>query len=114
MASVFVYGSMIWGMFPTDPKISWEGHFSGFMIGVVLAFYFRKKGPKPTTKRISDENVFNEWKYGEDYWKPCSFGEFFEAMSFSINKGKRKHGNVYDSLRETLRQSKEEENEESS
>ncbi|MFL2581532.1 MAG: rhomboid family intramembrane serine protease [Flavobacteriales bacterium] len=58
MASVFVYGSMIWGMFPTDPKISWEGHFSGFMIGVVLAFYFRKKGPKPTTKRISDENVF--------------------------------------------------------
>jgi len=69
MATVFVYGSMIWGMFPTDPKISWEGHFSGFMIGVVLALYFRKKGPKPTITQISDENFINEWKYGEDYWK---------------------------------------------
>ena len=69
MATVFVYGSMIWGMFPTNPKISWEGHFSGFMIGVVLALYFRKKGPKPTITQISDENFINEWKYGEDYWK---------------------------------------------
>ena len=69
MVTVFVYGSMIWGMFPTDPKISWEGHFSGFMIGVVLALYFRKKGPRPTITQVSDENFINEWKYGEDYWK---------------------------------------------
>ncbi|MBI35627.1 MAG: rhomboid family intramembrane serine protease [Flavobacteriales bacterium] len=69
LATVFVYGSMIWGMFPTNPKISWEGHFSGFMIGVVLAVYFRKKGPKPSISEVSDENFINEWKYGKDYWK---------------------------------------------
>lgn len=69
MATIFLYGSMIWGIFPRDPKVSWEGHLSGFMIGVVLAFYFRKKGPKPTTTNISDDNFINEWKYGEDYWK---------------------------------------------
>jgi hypothetical protein len=39
------------------------------MIGVVLAFYFRKEGPKQTITKVSDENSFNEWKYGEDYWK---------------------------------------------
>lgn len=69
MATVFLYGSMIWGMFPRDPKVSWEGHLAGFMIGVILAFYFRKRGPKPTITKVSDDNSFNEWKYGEDYWK---------------------------------------------
>ena len=69
MATVFLYGSMIWGMFPNNPKVSWEGHLSGFLIGVVLAFYFRKRGPAPTITKISDNNFINEWKYGEDYWK---------------------------------------------
>lgn len=69
MATVFLYGSMVWGMFPTDPKVSWEGHLSGFLIGTVLAIYFRKKGPQPTITPISDENFINEWKYGTDYWK---------------------------------------------
>ena len=26
---VFLYGGMIWGMMPIDPKISWEGHLWG-------------------------------------------------------------------------------------
>lgn len=43
---VFVYGSMIWGIFPQEAKVSWEGHLSGLFIGVVLAIYFRKQGPK--------------------------------------------------------------------
>lgn len=37
----FFYGSMIWGVLPGDPKISWEGHLSGAIIGVVLAVYYR-------------------------------------------------------------------------
>ena len=69
MTTVFLYGSMVWGMFPTDPKVSWEGHLSGFLMGIVLAFYFRKRGPKPTITPISDENFINEWRYGIDYWK---------------------------------------------
>ncbi|MGV3632628.1 MAG: rhomboid family intramembrane serine protease [Bacteroidota bacterium] len=43
----FIYGSMIWGIFPTQERISWEGHLSGLMIGVLLAFIYRKKGPQP-------------------------------------------------------------------
>lgn len=69
LLTIMIYGSMIWGMFPTDPKVSWEGHLSGFAIGVVLAVYFRKRGPKPTVTKVSDENFINEWRYGEDYWK---------------------------------------------
>jgi membrane associated rhomboid family serine protease len=43
---VFVYGSMIWGIFPMEEKISWEGHLFGMLTGVVLAFVYRKQGPR--------------------------------------------------------------------
>lgn len=43
----FMYGSMIWGIFPTDSHVSWEGHLSGLVTGVILAFTYRKRGPQP-------------------------------------------------------------------
>lgn len=43
---VVLYGSMVWGIFPQETNISWEGHLSGLFIGVVLAVYYRKKGPQ--------------------------------------------------------------------
>lgn len=42
----FLYGSLIWGIFPTEPGISWQGHFLGLTVGVILAIIFRKKGPQ--------------------------------------------------------------------
>jgi membrane associated rhomboid family serine protease len=42
------YGSLIWYIFPIDPTISWEGHLSGLLTGVVLAFVFKNKGPQRT------------------------------------------------------------------
>jgi membrane associated rhomboid family serine protease len=39
---VFLYGGLIWGIFPIDPEISWEGHLWGAVSGVVLAIYYRK------------------------------------------------------------------------
>lgn len=45
LAVIFVYGSMIWGIFPMEPSISWEGHFGGFVVGVCLAVAYRNHGP---------------------------------------------------------------------
>ena len=39
---VFLYGGMVWGMFPINPDISWEGHLWGAISGVALALYYRK------------------------------------------------------------------------
>lgn len=39
---VFLYGGMVWGMFPINPDISWEGHLWGAVSGVVLAWHYRK------------------------------------------------------------------------
>lgn len=43
---VFLYGSLIWGVFPTQPRVSWQGHLSGLIVGVMLAFIYRKQGPQ--------------------------------------------------------------------
>lgn len=38
---VFLYGGMLWYLFPIDPKISWEGHVSGFAVGILLAYVIK-------------------------------------------------------------------------
>lgn len=40
---IFIYGSMIWYVFPIDKSISWEGHLSGLISGVVLSFLFKNE-----------------------------------------------------------------------
>lgn len=54
---VFLYGGMLWYVFPVNPEISWEGHLSGFFVGIVFAFLF-KENPI--------ENKKYEWEK-EDY-----------------------------------------------
>jgi len=38
---VFLYGSLIWGIFPNKPEISWEAHLGGAMWGFIFSFLFR-------------------------------------------------------------------------
>jgi membrane associated rhomboid family serine protease len=44
---IFLYGSMVWGIFPFDPHVSWEGHLYGALTGLILAVTLRKEGPQP-------------------------------------------------------------------
>lgn len=44
---VFLYGSMVWGIFPgIYQNVSWESHMLGFFSGVVLSVCFRNEGPQ--------------------------------------------------------------------
>jgi len=43
---IFLYGSMVWGILPTKQPISWEGHLSGFVAGIIVALFYKNEGPK--------------------------------------------------------------------
>ena len=51
----FLYGSMIWGVFPTAPNMSWELHASGALIGLLLAVRYRG-WDQPPMKRYEWED----------------------------------------------------------
>lgn len=40
----FLYGGMIWYVFPIVEGMSWEGHLSGFLSGILLAYHYKDKG----------------------------------------------------------------------
>jgi membrane associated rhomboid family serine protease len=46
---VFLYGSMIWYVFPVKEGMSWEGHLGGLITGLLFAIIFRKAIAKPET-----------------------------------------------------------------
>jgi len=61
---VFIYGSMVWYLLPfgINDSISWEGHLSGGLVGIVLSIIYRKKGPQKPEK-IWEEEEENEEEY---------------------------------------------------
>jgi membrane associated rhomboid family serine protease len=53
MVVFFLYGGMVWGVFPGDPQVSYESHLSGAILGVALALLLRRLDPPPPAKRYS-------------------------------------------------------------
>ncbi|MDX2920091.1 rhomboid family intramembrane serine protease [Streptomyces sp. NE06-03C] len=48
-----VYGSLLWGVLPTQSGVSWQGHLFGLIGGVAAAFLFRR----PSARRGPDSLV---------------------------------------------------------
>jgi membrane associated rhomboid family serine protease len=81
---VFYYGSLVWYLLPIDRKISWEGHLSGFVVGALVAFFMRKKGPQRKKYRFEmepelpdDENAY--WKIPSDSTKTAEDSSKIQA-----------------------------------
>lgn len=55
MIVFFLYGSMIWGIFPIQPDVSFESHFFGAVIGVALAMLLKNHDPAPPSRKYSWE-----------------------------------------------------------
>lgn len=61
---VFIYGSMVWGIFPNIYKdVSWESHMLGFISGIILAVVYRNEGPRqPDIEWLDEEEEDEEVK----------------------------------------------------
>lgn len=58
----FLYGSMIWGVLPIRPNMSWELHLSGAILGVALAIVFRRWDVTPVKRYAwEDDDSVPEW-----------------------------------------------------
>ena len=58
----FLYGGLIWNMFPffANESTSWEGHLSGAIAGTIAAVIFRKHGPQKPEYPEEDDDENNK------------------------------------------------------
>lgn len=70
---IFLYGYMVWGIFPLEKQISWDGHLAGLISGFALALVYRKKGPAPDKYELlereeEEEDEYDKLPEEEKYW----------------------------------------------
>ncbi|KIA84551.1 membrane protein [Kaistella solincola] len=78
MVVALYYGSLIWGVLPEElfshleepSRISWQSHLSGAVVGIIMAFVFRKNGERklkfiwefPNYYSEKDDKLWQEYK----------------------------------------------------
>ena len=58
---------MVWYVLPVKESVSWEGHLSGFVIGIFFAVFYRNMGPKKF-----------QYDWEQDNYEPDEFDQLFE------------------------------------
>jgi len=76
MLVVFLYGGMVWGIFPLKQRISWESHLLGSVAGLIIAIHYRKIGPK--RKQF-------DWELEDEDDDEINTGDEAEDDNISIN-----------------------------
>ena len=58
----FLYGSMIWGVLPIRPNMSWELHLAGAILGVAMAIVYRHWDVTPVKRyEWEDNDTLPDW-----------------------------------------------------
>lgn len=74
----FLYGTMIWGIFPHQPGISFESHLWGATTGVLCAIFLRNRDPFPPLKRYDWENEEDDDPVIREAWNQFPEKENFK------------------------------------
>ena len=85
---VFLYGGLVWGIFPLYKVISWESHLCGSLAGILLAFVYRKEGP---------QRKIYEWELENDDESEI------ENESWKVNDGESEQGSISSEEKEEVK-----------
>ncbi len=95
---------MFWHLFPwqTNDPVSWEGHLSGGLSGLIFSVIFRNEGPQKPEKVWEDESDDNEFdeQIQKDSKNNQTFTKSYEkkVSKSKTPKEKRRKINNYDEL----------------
>ena len=81
---IFLYGSMIWYVLPIKDGMSWEGHLSGFVVGLVFAFLYKNKGIKKTEPYFEETAFDLLFDENGNYAPPNSAEDLNDDVKFPI------------------------------
>lgn len=63
----FLYGTMVWGVMPIRPHMSWELHLGGAVMGLITAIVFRNWDRPPMVRyEWEDDDTVPDWFPEED------------------------------------------------
>ncbi|MBL0340624.1 MAG: rhomboid family intramembrane serine protease [Bacteroidetes bacterium] len=98
MLVVFLYGGMIWGIFPLFTGVSWEAHLFGGLAGFLFAFFYRKEGPQRKVYEWEEE-AEEEVDEENAYWKVAPalipVPEIESDVKVDDKEGQRKPVNIH-------------------
>lgn len=70
----FFYGSMVWGVLPYQPGISWESHLFGALSGLGFAWLYRKRDLRPRKRYTWEDEPDHDprddhapWNYRQNW-----------------------------------------------
>ncbi len=66
---IFLYGGLVWGVFPHNAPISWESHMLGALTGFIFALVFRKQQAWNSPTYISQPNEEDESQMSDNSWQ---------------------------------------------
>jgi hypothetical protein len=95
----FLYGGLVWGVLPIDPKVSFESHLLGAIAGAVCALLFRKTDPvikydwEEEDEEEEDDDSNDEFFLGDDaeqtsFDEDIYYDEVLEKLKKKGNKDK--------------------------
>ena len=71
LLAIVLHGGIMYGLLPVDPKISFEGHLFGFLAGILIALYNKRKIKPRIIRQVKSYQI----TMPKPHWTAITFTE---------------------------------------